>query len=280
MMAKSHIVDKHQHPVLLLADLLEVIAAGAGECASAKHEILAGFPYSSVASAMLPCLYTAIAQAKLLQPIVESTISEAYRLSDGISRAMAPDFTRRTDLELDIRSLLRDVAVLTDELISWCEPFYRELAPESFRRLAFEHNEVLIGIQRRADELRELPSWVLLPVGQASIEADQKQPANEKQGRGRHPTPRQEAAYQSYQEAIRRNPDLAEATDREVHSWVREYGIAEEYTLPAFETWARYVRAGRKYHDARKSTPRAGRPHGRSIIEGSEADYPRTPEAD
>jgi hypothetical protein len=78
------------------------------------------------------------------------------------------------------------------------------------------------------------------------------------------PAPAIEKAYQSYQYAIEKNPDFAGKKDKEVHTWLKNNGI-DDYTLPAFETWQRYVRKGRKHYGTSKNTPRAGRT-GRSII--------------
>lgn len=78
------------------------------------------------------------------------------------------------------------------------------------------------------------------------------------------PAPAIEKAYQSYQYAIEKNPDFAGKKDKEVYTWLKNNGI-DDYTLPAFETWQRYVREGRKHYGTSKNTPRAGRT-GRSII--------------
>jgi hypothetical protein len=70
--------------------------------------------------------------------------------------------------------------------------------------------------------------------------------------------PSEEKAYQSYKHAIDKKPEFADATDQEIHDWLNENGI-EEYSPPAFDTWARHVRAGRKHYGTSKNTPRAGR---------------------
>jgi len=74
-------------------------------------------------------------------------------------------------------------------------------------------------------------------------------------------TKAQQLAYASYQYAIDHNPALADATDREVYQWLKEYGYEgqENYRLPSFETWKRYVGAGRQFHGTQKNTRRAGR---------------------
>ena len=74
-------------------------------------------------------------------------------------------------------------------------------------------------------------------------------------------TPAHLRAYQSYQFA---ESKLEVCTDDEAYKWLKDEEI-EDYTLPAFETWQRYVREGRKFHDTQKNTSRKGRT-GRSII--------------
>jgi len=59
-------------------------------------------------------------------------------------------------------------------------------------------------------------------------------------------TPTHAAAYQQYLTALEQSPDLT--TDAEAYSWLAGQG----YELPALESWIRYVRRGRLYHDTRK----------------------------
>jgi hypothetical protein len=72
------------------------------------------------------------------------------------------------------------------------------------------------------------------------------------------PPPTIEKAYRSYEYAISQNPQLANAKDREAYDWLTEKDN-DDYPLPVFETWQRYLRAGRKYYGASKNTRRAGR---------------------
>jgi hypothetical protein len=58
----------------------------------------------------------------------------------------------------------------------------------------------------------------------------------------------QEKAYRTYQRAVEKNPALAEATDAKVYSWLGKRGER----LPLFDTWVRYIRAGRRLFDTRK----------------------------
>lgn len=53
-------------------------------------------------------------------------------------------------------------------------------------------------------------------------------------------------------------------TDEAAWDWLKEHG-PDEYDPPGFETFGRYVRAGRAAHGAGVNHPRAGRT-GRSIV--------------
>jgi len=72
------------------------------------------------------------------------------------------------------------------------------------------------------------------------------------------PSPSIEKAYQSSNYAISNNPKLDDATDKQVHDWLSLHGFTD-YSLPAFDTWQRYVRAGRRHYGTSKNKPRAGR---------------------
>jgi hypothetical protein len=65
-----------------------------------------------------------------------------------------------------------------------------------------------------------------------------------------------ESAYQSF--AYSESKIGHQITDREAYVFLKEEG-PRDYDLPAFETWQRYVRAGRKFHQTHKNTPRSGR---------------------
>ena len=68
-------------------------------------------------------------------------------------------------------------------------------------------------------------------------------------------------AFQSYNMAAQY---LANgASDREVHSWLKENG-PEQYDLPEFDTWRRYLRNARSFYKAQKNSPTAGR-SGKSV---------------
>jgi len=75
------------------------------------------------------------------------------------------------------------------------------------------------------------------------------------------------AAYQSF---VFAESEIGKCTDREAYEWLQEEG-PEEYELPAFDTWKRYVRIGRKHHGTQKNTSRKGRT-GRSVIKSNEIE--------
>ncbi len=76
------------------------------------------------------------------------------------------------------------------------------------------------------------------------------------------------SAYLSYEYATSKEPKLADATDKEVYDWLKKNGV-DDYTLPRFYAWCRYVRTGRKHHGTQKNTPRAGR-SGHSIAQSGQ----------
>ena len=52
--------------------------------------------------------------------------------------------------------------------------------------------------------------------------------------------------------------------DRKAYDWLKEHG-PEDYRLPAYTTWQRYVREGREFHGTQKHSRRACR-DGASIV--------------
>jgi len=76
-------------------------------------------------------------------------------------------------------------------------------------------------------------------------------------------------AYLSYEYAVSKKSELADATDNDVYNWLKEHGAKDDYKLPDRETWKRYVGAGRKHHGTQKNTPRAGR-EGHSTVRSSQ----------
>ena len=70
--------------------------------------------------------------------------------------------------------------------------------------------------------------------------------------------------------------------DRDAYDWIHENGFdksdgcydkLENYTLPAFDTWCRYLRIARKATCEQKYTPRHGRATGRSIVSVDEIEH-------
>jgi hypothetical protein len=81
---------------------------------------------------------------------------------------------------------------------------------------------------------------------------------------GKKINPDHEKAYQSYKIA---EQTLGKCTDREAFEWLKN-NKSPDYDLPPLDTWGRYLRSGRKFHDDNKNTPRAGRSvHAGSIKE-------------
>ncbi len=95
--------------------------------------------------------------------------------------------------------------------------------------------------RRVADELENQP-------GQAAADA---QPAS-----------RFERAYRSFESACREAE--SELTCRQAYEWLQDAG-SDDYLLPSFETWSRYVREGKKHYGTQTNSPRAGR-RGRSVV--------------
>lgn len=74
---------------------------------------------------------------------------------------------------------------------------------------------------------------------------------------------RYERAYQSYRLAESQGPFNSPPTDQQAYEWLKEHG-PEDYALPAFPTWQRYLRNARSHYGTQKHSPRAGRT-GRSV---------------
>jgi len=82
-------------------------------------------------------------------------------------------------------------------------------------------------------------------------------------------TKAERCAYQSYEYAVSKEPNLADAKDDAVYDWLKENGTQGDYELPSRETWKRQVRTGRKSYGKQKNTRRAGR-DGRSTIKSDQ----------
>jgi len=87
---------------------------------------------------------------------------------------------------------------------------------------------------------------------------------------------RYDQAYRSYiyaeKKLLETFADKQKVTDKEAYDYLNEYGIedTDDYELPNFETWQRYVRRGRRKHGTQKNTFRAGRKYNRSIIKSDQ----------
>ena len=77
-----------------------------------------------------------------------------------------------------------------------------------------------------------------------------------------------EKAYQSYNHAVDKNPDLVGKTDRDAYNWLKGNGCEdyEDYGLPCLNTWTRQLRTARNYYGTNKNTPRAGRKSNASSV--------------
>ncbi len=77
-------------------------------------------------------------------------------------------------------------------------------------------------------------------------------------------------AYQSYLDAERSSANASgkpRKTDSEIYAYLTVHGCSiDDYELPDFGTWTRYLRQARRFFDTRKNNPRHGREHGRSIV--------------
>jgi hypothetical protein len=88
-------------------------------------------------------------------------------------------------------------------------------------------------------------------------------------------TPAAKNALESYRNAIRESPSLDGKKDKEIYDYI-ESEVSEIYgkELPSFETWSRNLRLARNKLGWQKNKPRAGRPHGKSIVDADELDRP------
>jgi len=75
-----------------------------------------------------------------------------------------------------------------------------------------------------------------------------------------------EIAYRAFEFAEQKTGK--ELSDRDAYEWLKENGI-DGHILPAYETWQRYVRGGRRLHHDQKNSPRGARV-GRSIVRPDE----------
>ena len=136
------------------------------------------------------------------------------------------------------------------------------LAPPTGSETADQDVTRFDSIVGRACQLRDHVADLMDTLGEsvASTPVDESLDAIEDSMQ--RPPRRIELAYQSFQGAER---DTSRSlTNREAYEWLQEHG-PDGYSLPAFETWSRYVRGGQRHYGTQKNTPRAGRT-GRSIV--------------
>lgn len=131
-------------------------------------------------------------------------------------------------------------------------------SPDEWRRLADATIETGARLPKRVTGGGEEP--YAGTTGEESSEKEAERP---------NLKPSEQKAYQSYliaEKKMQNSPKI----DREAYDWLRDYSEnIEQYELPAFKTWQRQVRAGRKYYGTQKNKPRHGR-EGRSIVKHSE----------
>jgi hypothetical protein len=144
------------------------------------------------------------------------------------------------------------------EVINNSDPRYNIVGPEhQMKTIYYFLNERSLSSLKRT--LRQIL---------CSIERFQKKPDGNDNTRVL--TKAHRLAYNSYEYAIKTNPKLADAKDRDVYNWLRENGSDEEnYQLPSFETWLRYIGKGRTVLGTQKNTRCYGKT-GRSIVKATE----------
>lgn len=101
-------------------------------------------------------------------------------------------------------------------------------------------------------------------------EGTQEQPVSEVFGehRGQVTTglaPASRAAWDSYQWALSKRPDLHDATDKEAFEYIVQHYPDRTYADAEYWNWSRYLRIARKAHGEQMNSSRAGR-RGRSIM--------------
>ncbi|MHC4496425.1 MAG: hypothetical protein ACYSYM_11455, partial [Planctomycetota bacterium] len=83
-------------------------------------------------------------------------------------------------------------------------------------------------------------------------------------------------AYRSYEYAEEQLIETGRAQktviDKQAYDYLREHGFkgADDYKLPDFPTWQRYVRGGRRKYGTQKNAPRASRRYGRNIVKSNQ----------
>lgn len=104
--------------------------------------------------------------------------------------------------------------------------------------------------------------------------------AEEESAQGARLSDRVKAAYGQYLQAAKEctGKDGREPTDQQCYDWLSTHNDGD--TLPAFETWQRYLRDARRCLGKQKNAPRAGRSHGQSIVSSQDIELTETDKAD
>ncbi|TWT37011.1 hypothetical protein KOR34_19570 [Posidoniimonas corsicana] len=137
-----------------------------------------------------------------------------------------------------------------------------DCAPAEINRLS------LVAFRER---LREVVNGVASDVSSGSsgatpAEADAQEAGGDENRYSRLEdlVPAHRKAYYSFLYAEAKSERRLE--DRDAYNWLKENGVddaerseLQDYELPAFDTWSRYLRFARKALDERKYTPRSGR---------------------
>jgi hypothetical protein len=173
-------------------------------------------------------------------------------------------------------------------------------AMEAFLAWASGYRAPGHGILRLIGEVEEFLTWAMRWAGQPQSVGGIGQGHHQKGGTGRAALDadeedasdpvRREELIQQLEPAVRlayRTFCYAESKankrleDREAYDLFKEEGISdgtgnwgelEDYRLPAFDSWARYLREARKMLNEPKYTRRAGRPFGKSIVKGDQVE--------
>lgn len=148
-----------------------------------------------------------------------------------------------------------ELGQLVCDLMPWASPEVRHQAEsKSGKREAIVVEDSVLENYQRRDPPQELK-------GEHSPALDSLKPSERK-------------AWATFKLAETRGQ--VGKTDREVHDWLDEQddtqfvGDLFGYSLPPFDTWARYIRTARKAADESKHTPRAGRSAGLSVVKQSD----------
>lgn len=73
-------------------------------------------------------------------------------------------------------------------------------------------------------------------------------------------------AYESLKRAKEEKPELKGEPLKKIWLWLQENDPHPDYKLPRFGTWTSYIREYRRAERGVVTSPRAGRPHGPSVV--------------